>query len=222
MADGDRFERRLCGRGWPKAYRLAASGESIEGVGDAIMTALAAGLRGPLKCDLLPAMKDAVYDALSKHGTTRQLDFTGRFSPDGHLALARTLSQIAGNQPTVSTQLAVEASLSVYSELRSATRSIDLQRVQNRLSEIFSERLVRNQWLDRVRDGIAEKKACSIPDQIAWDAKLLGHIRPRAQKMLQAFLRSNGEAVIRAPNRVVPQREMTVKDLHRGLPVLGR
>jgi hypothetical protein len=222
MADGDRFERRLCGRGWPTAYRLAASGESIEGVGDAIMTALAAGLRGPLKCESLSTIGDALHKALREHHPIRELNFEGPRSTGGHLTLARSLSQIVGSQPSVSAQLAVEAALSIHAELSSGKQSVDLQRVQNRLAEAFSERIVRYQWLDRVRDGIAENKGCSIPEQIAWDKKLLSQVRSRAQGMLLTLIRSNGQAVVRAPKRVVPRREMTMKDLHRGLRVLGR
>ena len=64
MPDGDRFEKTLYGRGWWKAYRLACGNEPFDVLGDIIMKAAAAALRGPLMCASLTKIRDAVYNAL--------------------------------------------------------------------------------------------------------------------------------------------------------------
>jgi hypothetical protein len=48
MADGDRFEGRLCGTGWRKVYRLACGNVSLDILGDELISAVAAAMRGPL------------------------------------------------------------------------------------------------------------------------------------------------------------------------------
>ncbi len=88
MPDGDRFERTLFGKGWRKAYRLACSNEPLTPLGDTLMKAVAAALRGPLACASLTKIRDAVYNALHENARSSMLNFADQPLVDPYRQLA--------------------------------------------------------------------------------------------------------------------------------------
>src|SRR6185369_9237135 len=95
MPDGDRFERALYGKGWRRAYRLACSDQPFSLIGDAMITAVAAALRGPLACNSLGKMRDAIFQALKEKERAGLLNFGDRPLSDPFRILSDLLNDIA-------------------------------------------------------------------------------------------------------------------------------
>lgn len=221
MPDGDRFERTLFGRGWRKAYRLACANEPYAPVGDALMTAAAAALRGPLACASLAEIRDAICNALQMKARARGLNFGDQPAVDPYQMLSQALREIvAGDTNAVQTQLAAKAAQTVYLEFHLRRDAVTSDEVEGRLSEVFGEWVVRNQWLARVREGIVGKCGRTADEQMIWEQGLFIHLSGPMRKMLKAVFREGGAATVRAPRRLTPQRKMTIDELHQGLTVL--
>jgi hypothetical protein len=221
MPDGDRFERSLHGRGWRKAYRMACNNEPFTLLGDALMTAVAAALRGPLACASLPLVRDAVCNALQEKALSRQLNFGDRPLADPYKLLADALAQIlATDSNALPTQLAAKAAQTVYLEHHLQRTPATSEQVQNRLAELFVEWVVRHQCLARVREPVAEKCGRTAEAQMAYEENLFIHLAGPSRKMLAPVFRSDGASTVRAPRRSTPQRRMTLDELGQGIPVL--
>jgi hypothetical protein len=221
MPDGDRFERSLFGKGWRKAYRMACNNEPFTLFGDALMTAVAAALRGPLACASLPLVRDAISNALREKALSRQLNFGDRPLADPYRLLSDGLAQIlAADSNALPTQLAAKAAQTVYLEYHLQRSSATSEQIQNRLAEIFVEWVVRHQFLARVREPVAEKNGRSAEAQIAYEDNLFMHLAEASRKMLAPVFRTDGAATVRAPRRSTPQRKMTLDELGQGIPVL--
>lgn len=220
MPDGDKFERSLRGKGWRKAYRQACGGAPPNMLRDTLLGAAAAALRGPLACNSLPRVRDAVYQALKEKARSGELNFSDQGSADPFRMLSDLLSDIvADDANSVSTQLAAKAALSMYIELESVCDSVTSKRIQNRLGEKFGENVIRNQWLARVREGIAQVDNRSAEDQMAWEETLFTQLAQPISQMVGQMFRSDQKGTIRAPRRTTPQRKMTIEELHTGIAV---
>lgn len=221
MPDGDRFEKTLCGRGWWKAYRLACGNEPLEPLGDILMKAAAAALRGPLACASLAKVRDAVYNALQEKARARMLNFGDRPLADPYRLLSDGLAEIvAADAGAVATQLAAKAAQSVYLEFHLHRTPVSSEQIEARLAELFIERVIRHQWLARVREGIVLKNGRSVEDQMSWEDRLFIHLAEPSREMLKEVFRSEGAVKVRAPRRRTAQRKMTIEELHQGLTVL--
>ena len=221
MPDGDRFESRLYGKGWRKAFRQACINEPFNLIGDTLITALAAALRGPLACHSLAKISDAVYQALKEKARAGQLKFGDQPLADPFRMLTDLLGDIAGEDSnSAAAQLAVRAAQSVYLDLQRDCDSVSSSQVQDRLSKEFGEWVIRHQFLAKVRDGIVAKNGRTAEEQMAWEAGMFSNIDERLRQTVAQTFRSDGKVVVRAPRRTIPQRKMTIEELHRGIAVL--
>jgi hypothetical protein len=221
MPDGDRFERTLFGKGWRKAYRLACGNESLTPLGDVLMKAAETALNGPLACATLTKIRDAVYNALQEKARSRMLNFGDRPLADPYRQLSEGLIEIvAADASAMSTQLAAKAAQSVYLEFHLQRAAVTSEQIESRLSELFVEKVIRYQWLARVREGVVLKTDRSVEDQMSWEERLFIHLAKPSREMLKKVFRSDGAVKIRAPRRQTPQRKMTIEELHQGLTVL--
>jgi len=221
MPDGDKFERKLFGLGWRKAYRLSCNGAKESIIADVVIKSIAHGLRNKLACPALGRICDAISQALSAADRNGGSNFRGDDSVDSFYLLSVELEGIQTTEPaSPSLQLAVNAAQSTYLELEERSQSISRQEVQSRFSICFVERLIRNQWLDRVRDGIAENQGRSANDQMAWEQKLIATLAEPANKLIESAFKASSKEKIRAPRRLTPQMRMTLDELNQGLTVL--
>lgn len=221
MPDGDRFESRLYGRGWRKAYRQACVNEPFHLIGDTLITALAAALRGPLLCLSLSKIRNAVYQALKEKARAGQLNFGDQPLADPFRMLTDLLGDIADEETnSAAAQLAVRAAQGVYLALQRECDSVTQSQVQDRLSREFGQWIIRHQLLAKVRDGVASKNGRTAEDQMAWEVGLFGHIDKRLRGTVDQAFCQDGKVVVRAPRRTTPQRKMTIDELHRGIAVL--
>ena len=95
MADGDKFERSLRGKGWKKAYRQACDDAPYNMLMDTLIGATAAAMRGPLAGSPLPKIRDAIYQALKEKTRTGKLHFDSQPLADPYRMLTDLLSDIA-------------------------------------------------------------------------------------------------------------------------------
>lgn len=221
MPDGDRFERTLFGKGWRKAYRLACGNEPLTPLGDTLMKAVAAALRGPLACASLAKIRDAVHNALQEKARSRMLNFGDRPLADPYQLLSGDLSEIvAADASAMSTQLAAKAAQSVYLEFHLQRDAVSSEQIESRLAELFVEKVIRYQWLARVRESVVLKNDRSVEEQMSWEERLFIHLAKPSRDILKEVFRSEGAVKVRAPRRQTPQRKMTIEELNQGLTVL--
>jgi hypothetical protein len=221
MPDGDKFERKLFGFGWRKAYRLACNGAPESMIVDVVIKAIAHGLRNKLACPALGRVCDAISQALGAAGRNGGSNLRDGDNVDPFSMLTVELERIQSTEPaSPSMQLAVDAAQSAYLNLEESSQSISRQELQSRFSECFVERLIRNQWLDRVRDGIAEKQGRSATDQMSWERNLIATLAEPANKLIESALKASSKEKIRAPRRLTPKMKMTLDELNQGLTVL--
>lgn len=220
MPDGDKFERKLRGKGWRKAYRTACDpASSRTTIVDILMTGLSHALNNEMACPVLTEIRDAVERALAdKADLPNRLAFD-RIDP--FYALDVKLAEIQASQTgSVSTHLAVKAAQNTYTDLEDDCDSVTARQVQDRFSEFLARNLIGYQWLDRVREGIEANSGRSVAEQMTWEDDLLTDAAERFKKMADSHFRSQGQARFRAPRRLTPKRKMTIDELQRGLKVL--
>lgn len=221
MPDGDRFERTLFGKGWRKAYRLACGNEPLSPLGDVLMKAVAAAMRGPLACASLTKVRDAVYNTLQEKARSKMLNFGDRPLADPYRLLSESLAEIVtADASAISTQLAAKAAQSVYLEFHLQRTPVSSEQLEARLAELYVERVIRHQWLARVREGIVLKNDRSVEEQMSWEERLFVYLAKPSRDMLKEVFRSEGAVKVHAPRRSTPQRKMTIEELHQGLTVL--
>jgi hypothetical protein len=221
MPDGDRFERALYGKGWRRAYRLACADQPFTLIGDAIITAVAAALRGPLACNSLIKIRDAVLQALQEKARAGLLNFGARPLADPFRMLSDLLDDIAAEDAnSAAARLAVKKAKEVYLSLQRECHSVTRDRVEDVLAEAFGWGVVRNQCLAKGREGIMKKSGRTFDEQMVWEDGLSAHLAERLKKTVNQMFCSDGKVAVRAPRRVTPQRKMTIEELHQGIAVL--
>lgn len=221
MPDRDRFERSLYGKGWMRAYRLSCSDQSVSLVGDAVVTAVAAALRGPLACNSLGKIRDAIFQALKEHERIGFLNFTDRPRSDPFRMLSDLLKDIVTEDSnSTAVRLAEKKGKEVYLRLQSECRSVTPRHVEDSLAEAFGWGVVRNQYLAKAREGIMRKTDRSFEEQMAWEDGLSEHLAQPLRKTVTQLFRVDGKIAVRAPRRVTPQRKMSIEELHQEIAVL--
>lgn len=221
MPDGDKFEWMLRGRGWRKIYRLAKSNASMNLIIDEMKKAVAYASRTYLQCPALIDINDLVFEALSDAADPQKLCFGEAERENPYLILTDRLEQVqADNNSNLAVQLAVGAALATYLELQSDCSSIKPRQVQEILTVKFVQQIVRNQILDRVRDGIAASRRHKLDEQKKWEDELLAALADPCRRMFDGYLRTQGQVKVRAPKRITPRMKMDLNTLQQGLKVL--
>ena len=221
MPDGDRFQRTLRGKKWAKAYRLSCDNQSFSLIGDVLTKGVSAALRGPLACNSLGKVRDAVYHALKEKAHGGRLNFELQPLADPFCMLTDLLKDIvAEDAHALSTQLAAKAAQSVYLRLHQECEDVTSSQIQEQLSTEFGQWIIRNQFLAKVREGIALKNNRTPDEQMAWEQDLLTHLAEDLRKMVDKAYSTDGKVSIRAPRRRTPQRKMTIEELHQGIAIL--
>jgi hypothetical protein len=219
MPDGDRFTRRLRGKGWFRVYRLACSKESPSLISDKLMEACAAAIRDGIPVSLLQQAGKEVCFALQLEAQVRERE-PDSLGDSAYLNLSNKLDAFISSGNFDLVQALTDAVRTVFIEFRQSCATSTEKQVIDRLAAVFVEKVVQTRFLARVRDGIMENCQRSIPEQISWEQELRYNLIGPAKKMLAAVLRSTTKAKIRAPKRSTPRRETTLEMLNQGLTVL--
>lgn len=223
MAEGDKFERKLRGRGWATAYRLAKGDAPISMVVDALITASASGLRKELACPKLSDIFNTLYQALVAQWQRRQLKAPQATGPTPYEFLSNKLERIEAEElGSISTRLASSAALIVYADLESKPHPLSAKQVIKCFAELFISRVVDNRWLSIVRDGIVAGTEHIPAAQVEWENELFKTLSKQADSLISGMIKPDGtQAVARAPRRLTPRRRVTEELLHQPLRVMG-
>jgi hypothetical protein len=218
MPDGDKFERGLRGFGWRKAYRLACNNSPLDLVGDILMKAVAYALRNQLACSAISKIEEAILKALKDASSANLLNFEGKKREDPFYSLSLSLEKIlAAESNSLPAQLASAAAQATYLELEEQSHLSNALEVKKRLSLQYAKQIISNQWLDRVREGVAEKQNRSSEQQMGWEKRLIENVERR---LLKTPFKLDGKSTVRAPRSITPKMKMTLDELNRGLVVL--
>jgi hypothetical protein len=221
MPDDDRFERQLRGRGWRKAYRLAAGDCRTPLLVDALMKAAAHALRNQAQAPSLSSVVSVLQEALN---APSRLDRRGAFGGlDAFEHLPNGLDEIElQNRGHVGTQIAVRAAAKVFVEKARETQVPSKEQIRDRLGEVFVADLIGHQCFSRVRDGIAEKKGHTTEQQHAWEQQLREEIKLQARKLFRNAAGAEDNRRVRAPKGVSAPPASIETQLHEPLIPLQR
>jgi len=217
MPDNDRFERRLRGKGWRTAYRLAAGAAPVGLVADAVVTAVAHALRREWACPALPQITELVFDG-------RQACFGGLGQNQNVAAisfdLSTRLAEIQHQQFAYpATRIATRAALEVYAGLLNSSEPTTREEVRGRVGEAFAKQFIDHLFFSRVRDGIMENTGRSSAQQEAFESTLCTELSPQVRRLLRPLLLS-GHSALRAPKRRNIKLPVTTDRLNQSLTVL--
>ena len=225
MPDGDKFERRLRGKGWRRVYRLSC-GEDSEGsmslIVDEMIGACAAALRDGIQDShtVLQNIKSAVCEALKLESKAKKTGLAS-YNDLAYLHLSRNIESLGNNGDFDMMQCLKTMARSVFLEFRQRCDSISDKQVTDRLAEATVERIIETRFLAPAREGVMKKRKRSMEEQNFWEQSLKEKLSNPARKMLVRIIRSKRRVSIRAPKKLTPRIKMSLDSLNQGLKVLA-
>lgn len=214
MPDGDRFERKLRGKGWRNVYRLGCSGAPIEAVVDRIMRATAHLFRNePIQCvrELYGELDRAV--SVLNNGL-----FRAEISPQLFDQLSSTSEAIVADEGhSELSRVAQRAALRTFNEIEQSRQgSSDDTRKQLFTRNLVSE-LSERRCLSAVRDGIMESSGRDRERQMQWEAGIRKSLLEPCRGLSGSLLGDNDSRSIRAPRRLFKPKATTLETLNEPL-----
>ena len=221
MPDDDRFERQLRGRGWRKAYRLAASDCGGGLLVDVLMKAAAHALRNqaqsPSLSNVVAVLQEA-FETPALQNRTGSSDGLGAFE---HLTNGLDTIE-AQDRGHIGTQIAVRAAEKVFVEQTRRAVMPSAEEISDRLGEVFIADLIDQQCFSRVRNGIAEKKGRTAEQQYAWEHQIREEMKPQARKLFRSAAKAEDKRAVRAPKGIASPPAALEVQLHEPLVPLQR
>lgn len=218
MPDGDRFERKLRGKGWKSVYRLGCAGAPTQAVVDKVMRAAAHFFR----TELTDSLRD-VCGELLKAVASRQVPLF-ESSAGGPLVgqLSRSLEEVKRDYGYSETcRLAEKAALQTLGEIERLRQEPNETTVTQIFMSNFVADLCERRCLSPVRDGIMQASGRDAPAQQKWEVTLRELIFEPCAALSHSVLDEDGNRPIRAPNRRFKPTPMTAEALNQPLPVIG-
>lgn len=216
MPDGDRFERRLRGKGWRAVYHLGCSSAPVEAVVDRIVGAAAHLFRSEdpkVVRDIFQELQDASELLMSnrlREGVSEQA-FDQLASVTSVLKEDASCSELA--------RFAERAALGTFSEIERSGEGWD----DDALGQHFTRNLIwglgERRCLSVTREGIMESTKRDQAAQLAWESKLREVLLGPSGSMSKSLL-TQINAFIRAPKRLFQPKPVTIETLTQPLPVL--
>ncbi len=221
MPDGDKFERRLYGKGWRRAYRLSGTSDSIDLIIDNLMSACSAALRDDLQdsSTFLQTMRKSIFEGL---GIEAKAKATGLplYKDLAYLQLSRNLDSLSDTGKLDLVYGLKTTAESVFLEFRESCNEVSREQVIDRIAEATVEKIIDTRFLSRIRDGIMETRKHSIEEQEAWEQNLKEKLAKPAREMLVNIIRSEKQISVRAPKKLTPRMRMDLNALNQELKVL--
>jgi hypothetical protein len=151
MPDGDRFERRLRGKGWRSVYRLGCSGASTNAVADRVMGVVANVFRTE-SIEGVRKIFAELQEALDVLGNPL---FRETLSQRAFRDLSSNIQALVGGEgfPEMS-RLSEDAALRTFCELDGAGEGASEEAIAQRFAENLVWGLTERRCLSAVRDGM--------------------------------------------------------------------
>jgi len=166
MPDGDRFERRLRGKGWRSVYRLRCSGAPINAVADRVMGAVAHAFRTE-STDGTQRIFSALRKALD---VLRNPLFREALSQRAFRDLTSNIQALVASEgfPEMC-RLSEDAALRTFCEFDGAGEGASEDAIAQRFTKNLVRGLAERRCLGAVRDGIMEMSGRSNEAQLRWE-----------------------------------------------------
>jgi len=217
MPDGDRFERKLFGKGWRGVYRLACSLAPVEAIVDKILGAAAHRFRTE-NTQVVREIFIELRDANDLRNATRLRESVSQQAFDQLASSAEALKVDAGHSEMA--RFGERAALRTFNELEKS----DIRASDEALKQQFTRNLVwelaERHCFGVVRDGIIESTGRDRADQLVFEGKVRSVLVEPCGTLSKSLL-AEERHLIRAPKRLLKPKAMTIETLTAPLPVLG-
>jgi len=218
MPDGDRFERKLRGKGWRNVYRLGCNAAPTEAVVDKIMGAVANVFRTEANqsirdiCTKLEEAINLLESTLFRESVSQnvfdQLSFNVQavVAEEGYSELPR---------------LGQRAALRTFNEIEGSRQVPSGDVIRQHFTRNLVWELSERRCLSAVRDGIMESTGRDKGSQLIWEAELRKSILEPCAALSKSLLSEDRSRVIRAPKRLFQSKPTTLETLRQPLRTLG-
>jgi hypothetical protein len=217
MPDGDRFERRLRGRGWRTVYRLGCSSAPLEAVVDKIMGAVAHLFRAEdtkvvrdIYCELQDASQLLGTRLLT--GSVSEQAFDQLSFAAGVIKEDARYSELA--------RFAERAALRTFNEMDQSGEHWDDDALKQRFTRNLVWDLGERRCFSVTREGIMESAQRDHRAQLAWESKVRDTILGPSATISKSLLADEGNVMVRAPKRLFKPKPVTMETLTAPLQVL--
>lgn len=217
MPDGDRFERKLRGKGWRSVYRLGCASAPIEAVVDRIMGAAAHAFREESATGIqelfsyLTTAVAAIQGSLFRSSIS-QITFDGLSSRIESLLQDECYPEML--------RLSERAALRTFNEAEADPNLFSQEALKQQFTRNLTWELVERRCLSATREGIMSQTRRNIDAQRRWEAEVQRRILEPCASLGKSLL-AERPTLIRAPRRQFKPKEMTLDTLHQPLSVLG-
>src|SRR3974377_187566 len=216
MPDGDRFERRLRGKGWRAVYHLGCSSAPVEAVVDKIMGAIAHLFRAE-NTKIVRDIYQELQDASQLLVTARLREGVSEQAFEQLISATATLKDDVGCSELA--RFADRAAQRTFIEAEESGERWDDATLKQHFTQNLIWGLAERRCLSVTREGIMESAKRDQASQLAWESKvrdvLLGPSRTMSKSLLTQI-----NALIRAPKRLFQPKAVTTATLNQPLPVL--
>lgn len=216
MPDGDRFERKLRGRGWRTVYRLGCSCAPVEAVVDKIMGA-AAHLFRSQDTKVVRDVFQELQDACQLLATERFRDGVSEQAFYQLSSATLLVKEDAGCSELA--RFTERAALRTFNEIDKSGERCDDDTLKQHFTRNLIWELGERRCFSVTRDGIMDSAKRDRSAQLAWESKvreiLLGPSRAMSKNLLTQV-----DALVRAPKRLFQPKPVTMETLTTPLRVL--
>jgi len=217
MPDGDRFERRLRGKGWRAVYRLGCASAPIEAVVDRILGAVAHAFREESTAGVqelfshLATAVSAIQGSLFRTAVSQQTFDELYANTDGVLK--------DESYPEI-IRLGQKAALRTFNEAEGDAKLFSREALKQQFTRNLAWELAERRCISATREGIMSQSHRDPDAQMKWEADVQRRLLDPCASLGKALL-AETPTVIRAPKRQFKPKEMTLETLHEPLQVLG-
>lgn len=216
MPDGDRFERKLRGKGWRTVYRLGCSSAPVEAVVDKIMGAAAHLFRSQdtkVVRDVFQELQDAsqllTADRLRDGFSEQAFDQLG--------SATMLLKEEAGCSELA--RFTERAALRTFNEVDKSGERWDDDALKRHFTRNLIWELGERRCLSVTREGIMESTNRDHNAQLGWESKIREVLLGPSGAMSRSLL-THINALARAAKRLFQPKPMTIETLTAPLQVL--
>jgi hypothetical protein len=215
MPDGDRFERKLRGKGWRSVYRLGCSSAPVEAVVDKIMSAAAHLFRSQdtkVVREVFQELQDAsqlLTTSLLREGVSEQ-------AFDQLSSATMLVKEDAGCSELA--RFAERAALRTFNEIDKSGGRCDDGSLKQHFTRNLIWELGERRCLSVTREGIMESTKRDHNEQLAGESKVREILLGPSAVMSKSLLTRINE-IVRAPRRLFRPKPVTMETLTTPLQV---
>ena len=218
MPDGDRFERRLRGKGWAGVYRLGCSSAPNEAVVDKMMGAVAHLFRTQ-DTRIIRDTHRELEDACQLLTTARLRESVSQQAFDQLASAATALKEDAGFSELA--RFAERAALRTFNEIDKSGERWNEDALKQRFTRNLVWELSERRCFAVTREGIMESTRRDRESQLGWEAKIRELLLVPCAALSKNLISEEASPLVRAPKHLFQPKPMTLETLTTPLQVLG-